>query len=252
MVTVGLSTASPPCTRSRHQVLGQRAKRATHAKEIVLGAEFVGSNGVLMDDHASAAAVLTLRGELLEQPGRDVLPRHLNQPEVGHLEDLGPGLVLGQGLLEPSQHLLLVVDGLHVDEVDDDDAADVPQPQLTSDLLGRLQIVLQNGVLQVRGADELSGVDVDDGQCLGPVDHQVATRREVDLPVEGLLDLVVDVVPLEERHLVLVELNLRHEIGCGSLQIVDDRLVRPGSSMRSLRKSAVKCSRITLMRRSGS
>jgi hypothetical protein len=53
------------------------------------------------------------------------------------------------GLLEAAQHLLLVLGRLHVDEVDDDDPADVAQPELATDLLGRLQVVLQDGLFEM-------------------------------------------------------------------------------------------------------
>ena len=115
--------------------------------------------------------------------------------------------------LETPQHGLLIVDRLHVDEVDNDDPADVSKPQLTPDLLSRFPVVLQNRLLQVRGANEFPGVDIDDGQRLGPIDDQVAARRQIDLPVEGLLDLIVDVVSLEERDLVGVVLDLGNEVG---------------------------------------
>ena len=40
----------------------------------------------------------------------------------------------------------------HVDEVDDDDAADVAQPQLADDLLGGLEVVAGNRLLEVAAA----------------------------------------------------------------------------------------------------
>ncbi len=42
-------------------------------------------------------------------------------------------------------------------------------------LLRRLEVVLQDGVLERRVTDELAGVHVDHGQCLGAVDDDVAT-----------------------------------------------------------------------------
>ena len=101
------------------------ALSALLSQRVVLHYEIVRSNGVVMDDHPATTTLLAPGRELLEQPGRNVLPRHLHQSEMGHIEDLGPGLVLGQGLLETPQHGLLVVDRLHVDEVDNDDPADV-------------------------------------------------------------------------------------------------------------------------------
>ena len=50
---------------------------------------------------------------------------------------------------QPAQHQVAVGLQHHVDEVDDDDAADVAQPQLADDLLGRLEVVLGDGLLEV-------------------------------------------------------------------------------------------------------
>ena len=87
----------------------------------------------------------------------------------------------------------------HVDEVDDDDAADVAQPELAHDLLGRLEVVLGDRLLEVAArADELAGVDVDDGHRLGAVDDERATARQPDLAVHRLGELLVDAVVREE------------------------------------------------------
>ena len=59
------------------------------------------------------------------------------------------GAIAAQRLGQPAQHQVTVGFEHHVDEVDDDDAADVAQPELTHDLLGRLQVVLGDGLLEV-------------------------------------------------------------------------------------------------------
>ena len=105
------------------------------------------------------------------------------------------GAVAGQRLGQPAQHQIPVGLEHHVDEVDDDDAADVAQPQLAHDLLGRLEVVAGDGLLQVAaGAGELAGVDVDDGHRLGAVDDQRAARRQPHLAVHRLGQLLVDAV----------------------------------------------------------
>ena len=75
---------------------------------------------------------------------------------------------------------LAVVLARHVDEVDDDDAAQVAQPQLPRDRLRRLEVGLEDRVVEVARADEAAGVDVDRRQRLGLVDDQVAARLQVD------------------------------------------------------------------------
>ena len=121
------------------------------------------------------------------------------RPERGHLGDLVLGAVAAEALDEPAQHEVAVALEHHVDEVDDDDAADVAQPELADDLLGGLEVVLGDGLLEVAArAGELAGVDVDDGHRLGAVDDERAARGQPDLAVERLRDLLVDAVRGEE------------------------------------------------------
>src|SRR2546422_8213262 len=104
-------------------------------------------------DHDSPALAHGARlRERLDQALGDPLAGHLHQAKVGDVEHLGPRLVAGQGVLEGPQDLVAVLPDLHVDEVDDDDPADVAQAQLASDLLGRLQVVAVDGLLEARGA----------------------------------------------------------------------------------------------------
>ena len=83
------------------------------------------------------------------QAGADPLARHLHQPERGHLGDLVTGAVAAQALDQAPQHEVAVGLEHHVDEVDDDDAADVAQPELAHDLLGGLEVVLGDRLLEV-------------------------------------------------------------------------------------------------------
>ena len=125
-------------------------------------------------------------GEDLDQAGADPLAGHLDQAERGDLGDLVLGAVAAQALEQAAHDQVAVALEHHVDEVDDDDAADVAQPELADDLLGRLEVVLGDRLLEVApGADELAGVDVDDGHRLGAVDDQRAARGQPDLAVHA-------------------------------------------------------------------
>jgi hypothetical protein len=84
----------------------------------------------------------------------------------------------GLGHLLPVAVLALV----HVDEVDDDDAAEIAQANLAHNLRDRIQVGLHNRVFQPRRlADVLAGVDVDGHQRLGLVDHDRAAALQPDL-----------------------------------------------------------------------
>ena len=106
-------------------------------------------------------------------------------------------LSMREGLPHRVLDLALVLLQQEVDEVDHDDAADVSQPQLASDLAGRFEVRRQHRLLEVGLADGLAGVHVDDRHRLGLLDDQVAARGEPDLPVERLVDLLDDPVLLE-------------------------------------------------------
>ncbi len=126
-----------------------------------------------MHDDTTPAAVVTRLAVRLEQPLAHPLAGHLHQPETCDLSDLMTGTVPTEAFGEAPQHKLPVALQNHVDEVDDNDATDVTEPELTDDLLGGLQVVLGNGLLEISTfAGELAGIDVDDGHGLGSVDHE--------------------------------------------------------------------------------
>ena len=79
---------------------------------------------------------------------------------------------------------------VHVDEVDDDDAAEVAQTDLADDLRDGIEVGLDDGVFEASGlADVLAGVDVDGDEGLGLIDDDGAAGLEPDLGPEGLIDL---------------------------------------------------------------
>src|SRR3954451_15668676 len=138
---------------------------------------------LLRQDDAVAVAGRARPSHDLAHALRDVLARHLDQAELGDLGGERLRAVLVERLAQRLEHRLAVARPRHVDEVDDDDAADVAQAQLVDDRLGRLEVRARDRVLQARllaAPDERAGVDVDDRQRLGVVDHQVAAAGQVD------------------------------------------------------------------------
>ncbi|MPM31301.1 hypothetical protein SDC9_77856 [bioreactor metagenome] len=159
----------------------------------------LGRHRHVVDDVAPVVAHLAGLGEGLGQTGADLLAGHLHQAEAGHLRDLVPRTVPAQALDQPAQQQLPVAGQHHVDEVDDDDAADVTQSQLADDLLGGLEVVGGDRRLEVAAvAGELAGVDVDDGHRLGAVDDQRAAGGQVHLALQRLGDLLVEAVVRED------------------------------------------------------
>ena len=103
--------------------------------------------------------------------------------------NLGLGVIPFQHLFQHPVHLALMLGIFHVDEIDDDDTAQVPQPQLAADRPGCFQIGLEDGLFQVTVPHERAGVDIDGGHGLGLVDDHITAGLELDLPPEYGFDV---------------------------------------------------------------
>ena len=101
-------------------------------------------------DHALALARRAVPGHDLAHALGDVLARHLDEAELRDLGGERLRAVLVERLAQHLHHRVAVARAGHVDEVDDDDAADVAQPQLVDDLLGRLEVGARDRVLEAR------------------------------------------------------------------------------------------------------
>src|SRR5215207_1010159 len=154
----------------------------------------------------------------------DALARHDDEAEVVVRKHLRRRLVVAQGVLKRLQHARAVAPLLHVDEVEDEDAAEVTESDLARDLLDRLHVGARDGVFESRAAaaDELAGVDVDGDERLGLVDDEVAARLEPHPRLDGLVDLGLHAVGFEDRLLARVELDAVDEPGLDAVDELDD------------------------------
>ena len=91
----------------------------------------------------------TRLGHALQVALPHALPRHLDQAEVADRERLRPRAVAAEVRAQLLQHLVAVRLRLHVDEVADDDAADVAQPELPRDLARGLDVRLEDRLLGI-------------------------------------------------------------------------------------------------------
>lgn len=164
-------------------------------------------------DPAAPLALGALGAEHVLKALPGALAGHLHQPELGETVDVGLGPVLGQRQLQAVQHPATVILGLHVDEVDDDDAAEVAQAQVTGDGGGGLDVGVEDGLFQIAMADEGPGVDVHRGHGFGLVDDEIAAGFELHLALQGPLDLVLHIVEIEDRRLAGVVLQLVGKLG---------------------------------------
>src|SRR5579863_1224253 len=108
-----------------------------------------------------------------------------------------------------SLHDALAVAALvHVDEVDDDDAAQIAKPDLPNNFLDRIHVRFDDRVFQSRRfADVLTGIDIDRDQSFGLVDYDVSTALQPDFRLQGLVHFFLQAELLEQGRLLRVELD---------------------------------------------
>ena len=154
---------------------------------------------LIVNHQATTGTMLTGLREDLKQTGTQALTGHLNQTQRSHLSHLMLGTVTAQALNQATQNQVTVRLKHHVNEVNDDNAADIAQTQLTDNLLSSFQVVLGDSLFKVAAATgELTGVHIHHGHGFGTVNHQRTTRRQVHLTVQCLRQLLVNAVVVEE------------------------------------------------------
>lgn len=94
---------------------------------------------------------------------------------------------------------------LHIDEVDDDDPADVPKPELANDLIGSLEVGAKNRLFEIALTDVVSRIDIDGNERLGGVNDNVTARRKTHGASERRIDRRLQVVGLKQWCPVPVE-----------------------------------------------
>src|SRR5690606_24768612 len=121
---------------------------------------------------------------------------------------LNPGAVGFQAFADTLFHGTLVLGRGHVDEVDDDQAADVAQTQLAGNFLGGFEVGLQGSFLDVSTLGRAGRGDVDERRGRGVREHHGAAGGQCDRTVEGGLDLALGLEAVEQGHAVFVQLDL--------------------------------------------
>ena len=172
----------------------------------------------------------------------DALARQLHQPETRDLARLNPRTVVVQRFFCALLHLALVLGALHVDEVDDDQAAQIAQSHLACHFVGRFHVGSEGGFLDVRTAGRARRVHVDGHQRLGVIDDDCAARGQGHHPRIGGFDLMFDLEPREQRRVVAVALDpidhVRHDMAHELLRLLAD-IVRVEQDFPDVRRKII-------------
>ena len=156
----------------------------------------------------------------------DPLTGNGNQPEVVELQDLGRGTVAAQGLFQRLHHFLTVAALVHVDEIDDDDAAQIAQADLADDFLDGVHVGLDDGVFETGGlAYIFARINVDRHQRFRLIDHDIAAALQPHFRLQRLVDLLRQAKLLVQRNLFGVELYSPHQCGLKAVGEAQNSLV---------------------------
>src|SRR5205814_1902731 len=77
----------------------------------------------------------------------------------------------------------------HIAKIADDQSADVAQPQLARDFIGRFQIGLQDCLVHIASALVAAGIHVDRDQSFSLINHDVAAALQPNLAMKGIINL---------------------------------------------------------------
>ena len=113
--------------------------------------------------------------------------------------------------LEPFLHQvidhLLVLPAFHVDEIANDQTANIAQPKLTRDFICRLQICLQNCFFDIAPTFVPAGIHINRDQGFSLVNHNIAAAPQPDLPMKSVVDLLLHAVTFENRRCAVIKMN---------------------------------------------
>ncbi len=159
-------------------------------------------------DRADPAGSLAMRAGLgagLGDAGAKALARQFHQSELTDPAKLDAGAVVLDHVLHLAFDRVLVARFVHVDEIDDDQPGEIPEPQLAGNLLGRLQIGLQRGFLDIALAGRAARVHVDCDQRLGLIEDDIPAGAQLNGGCVDPVQLVLDLEVMKQRYTAVAE-----------------------------------------------
>ena len=162
---------------------------------------------------ADVAEAMTARARDIRrfrQRRLQTLTRKFEQTEARNFSRLHAGAIVMQRIAQTILNFALILGRFHVDEIDHDQAAQIAQPQLARDFVCRFAIGAERGLFDIVALGRARRVDVDRDQCFGVIDDDRATGGQRDIAAVGCLNLMFDLKAREQRHVVVIQLDLAH------------------------------------------
>ena len=179
-------------------------------------AKHVQGRGFDVTDHTGTVAARAGDMRAFVQRRAQPLARQLHQSEARNLSGLHPSPVVMQRVLATLLDFALVLCAFHVDEVDDDQAAEITQAHLAGHFVGGFKVGAKRGLLDIGALGGPGRVDVDRDQRFGMVDHDRAARGQGNQSRISGLDLMLNLKAGKQRRMVAVAFDasdhVRHDM----------------------------------------
>ncbi len=168
-------------------------------------------------DEAGAFAVRAVEIDGALEAWPHALAGEFDDAELAHAQDFGFGAVVLEVVVKALLQLAAMALVAQVDEVADDDTAEVAQLELAGDFVGGFHVGFEGGHLGVVVIAEFAAVDVDGDDRLGGVDDKRAAAGQRNMPAVHQLDFFFDAELVEQGNGFFVQLNLVSGAGAGNL-----------------------------------
>ena len=157
----------------------------------------------------------------------DAFASHDHQTKVIEGEYLGRRLIAAQRFLQSLHYALAVAALFHVDQIEDDNSAEIAQANLACDFFDCFHVRARNRVFQAGRAapDKLAGVHVDRNQGLGLVDNQVTAGAQPHARLDGFVDFALHAIGLQDRFVTRIEFDSLDHLGLHPVHKLDDALI---------------------------
>ena len=111
------------------------------------------------------------------------------------------------------QHPAAVIFIIHVDKIDNDNAAEVTQTQLTSNGLRCFNISIKDSVVEITMPNKRAGIDIDGGHRFGLIDDQITAGLQLNFAFQRALDFILYVKEIKNRLAPAVMFQLAGHLG---------------------------------------
>ena len=155
-------------------------------------------------------------------------PGHLDQAQLGESVYGYARAISGERFPEFGEDGVLVFLAVHVDEVNNDDAAEIAQSQLPRDGLGSFEIGFENSVIETSPRHKCTGIYIDGDQRLGLVDNDVSTGFQIYAAFQTTFDFILDAEQVKQRSLAPI--------------LFENRQRLPGVTLRKIMHARVRLS----------